>query len=135
MSEDANMDLDARLAELEVELKAFKCRPSTLISDMVLIALTRDLVETGIAIHHILRSDLPHKAYANARLAFETAQNILVLSTHEDYDNAGPLAWVYFEGKDAAWRSEIARRKTGGKGPTEEEWLDARVDEMARIWD
>ena len=36
---DYDMDLALRLAELDTEVRAFKCRPQTLISDMVLVAL------------------------------------------------------------------------------------------------
>jgi hypothetical protein len=130
------MDLANRLDELKAELKAFTCRPSTLISDLVLVALGRDLFETGLAIQQATNSDLPHKAYSNARLAFETAQNILVLATHEDYQAAGAVAWVYFESKDAGWRSEVERNRSASNvGPTEDEWLDRRVEQMARMWD
>lgn len=130
------MDLVHRLDELKAELEAFACRPSTLISDLVLVALGRDLLETGFAIHQTVGSGLPHKAYSNARLAFETAQNILVLATHENYEVAGAVAWVYFESKDAGWRSEAERGKLdNNEGPTEEEWLGIRVEQMARVCD
>jgi hypothetical protein len=41
------------------------------------------------------KSGLPHKGFANARLAFEGAQQALVLATHEDYVTAGARAWVF----------------------------------------
>ena len=81
-------------------------------------------------------SALPHKAYSNARLAFEGAQHALVLSTHEDYVGAGALAWVYFESNDASWRAKFERQKNAHpSNPTADQWLDTRVDEMASIWD
>ena len=54
---------------------------------------------------------------------------------HEQYESAGALAWVYFEAKDANWRAEVERKKARhGGGPTAEQWLEARVDQMARFW-
>ena len=91
------IDLRGRIEELASALSAFVCRPSSLIADLVLVALTTDLVETGLAVHETSGSALPHKGYSNARLAFETAQNLLVLATHENYELAGAIAWVYFE--------------------------------------
>jgi len=129
------MELTRQLELLDSELKTFLCRPGSLVADLVLVALATDLFETGLAVREASQTDLPHKAYPNARLAFETAQNLLVLATHETYELAGAIAWVYFESKDAPWRSEIERAKSGnGAGPTDEQWLGTRVDQMARIW-
>lgn len=129
------MDLDGRLDELESQLQSFACRTSSIIADLVLIALATDLLETGRAVATSCRSELPHKAYANARLVFETAQNLLVLTTHENYSFAGALAWVYFESKDAPWRSAVARGKSDADEPTEEQWLSARVQQMVLACD
>jgi hypothetical protein len=129
------MELTRQLEQLDSELRTFACRPSSLVADLVLVALATDLLETGLAVREASRTELPHKAYPNARLAFETAQNLLVLATHEHYELAGAVAWVYFESKDAPWRSEIERAKSGnGVGPTDEQWLDTRVDQMVRVW-
>jgi hypothetical protein len=113
----------------------FQVRPRSLVADLVLWGLATDLLETGLAVEHTARSALPHKAYANARLAFETAQNLLVLATHEEYEIAGAIAWVYFEWKDASWRAAAERKKApDGLGPTEDQWLERRVDQVANVW-
>jgi hypothetical protein len=88
-----------------------------------------------MAVLDTAHSPLPHKAYSNARLAFEGAQNLLVLATHENYEAAGAQAWVYFESKDARWRVAFGRQKNVlTPGLTEDQWLDQRVADMARVW-
>ncbi len=128
-----SMDLLAHLDKLRAELESFSCRPRTLVPDLVLVALATDLLETGIAVLETAGSRLPHKAFANARLAFETAQNILVLATHEDYALAGCIAWVYFESKDASWRAALEQRQSG-TSMTPDAWLDRQVREMGTTW-
>jgi hypothetical protein len=130
------MGLSERLAELNAELEIFSCRPKTLVPDLVLLALATDVFESGKAVCHTAESDQPHKAYSNARLAFEGAQQVLVLATHEDYETAGASAWVYFESKDAGWRSILERRRDPHSiEAVEEKWLDERVAQMSRVWE
>jgi hypothetical protein len=80
-----------------------------------MLGLAADVLETAEAVHHTAETGLPHKAFSNARLAFEAAQNLLVLATHEDYQHAGTRAWVYFEHKTASWRATAARKREGGE--------------------
>jgi len=130
------MNLATSIDELKRELADFDCRPATLVPDLVMIALATDVLESAIAAQHTVQSPLPHKAYANARLAFDGAQQLLVLSTHEEYEHAGALAWVYFESKDADWRTEFERQRVkGAETLSDEEWLDRRVKQMAAVWD
>jgi hypothetical protein len=125
------MQLTRLIDDLNSELRAFSCRPPTLVADFVLAALATDLLETGQAVQETSSSSLPHKAYPNARLAFETAQNLVVLAAHEKYQFAGAVAWVYFESKDARWRSEMDR--SAGTVTTADQWLEMRVSQMASI--
>jgi len=74
------MGLAEKLDELGAELNAFAFQPRTLVSDLVLFALATDVFESVKAVHHTSESTLPHKAYSNARLAFEGAQQALVLA-------------------------------------------------------
>ena len=74
------MGLAEKLDELGAELNAFAFQPRTLVSDLVLFALATDVFESAKAVRHTSESTLPHKAYSNARLAFEGAQQALVLA-------------------------------------------------------
>lgn len=129
------MELSKRLVELDSELRCFECRPKTLVPDIVLLGLATDVFESALAVQDTACSPLPHKAYSNAQLAFEGAQNLLVLATHEEYEAAGARAWVYFELKDAGWRVAFGRQKDVlAPGLTENHWLDQRVADMAGVW-
>src|SRR5260370_39971631 len=128
------MELTKRLEELESELRAFSCRPRTLVGDLVLFGLGADVLETATSVLHTAASALPHKAFSNARLAFEAAQILVVLATHETYELAGPQAWVYFELKSAAWQAS-AQRYRAQPDSSEEQILQRRVEQMAKIWD
>jgi hypothetical protein len=130
------MELGQSLKELQIEIDLFVCRPATLVLDLVLMALAIDVLESADAAYYTTQSKLPHKAYSNARLAFEGSQQALVLATHENYPGAGARASVYFESKDAFWRAALERKK-GLRAPnfTEDQWLEESVDRMSRIWD
>jgi len=131
----STMELADRLEELGAEIELFVCRPPTLLGDLVLFGLATDVLETAEAVLNTAVSGLPHKAYANARLAFEGAQNLLALSTHEDYPAAGARAWVYFESKSAKWRASRRAQHHQADTGSAEKWLDQRVGQMAGIWD
>ncbi len=129
------MELPDRLEELKSELRTFICRPRTLAGDFVLFGLGTDVLETATAVLHTAASALPHKAYSNARLAFEGAQNLVVLATHETYEIAGSQAWLYFEMKSAAWRASAQRQRNTQPAMNDEQLLQRRVEHMATIWD
>jgi hypothetical protein len=129
------MQLTNRLEELESELRAFSCRPETLAGDLVLFGLGADVLETATSVLHTAASALPHKAFSNARLAFEGAQILVVLAAHETYELAGPQAWVYFEMKSAAWRASAQRMRNASSATNQKEILELRVESMATVWD
>lgn len=129
------MELAKAIEDLESELALFSGKPRTLVPDLVLFALATDVLESGRAVLHAVNSSLPHKAYSNARLAFDGAQQVLVLATHENYESSGTLAWVYFELKDAAWRAQQQRKDQRLPDVTADQWLDEQVAQMSRIWD
>jgi hypothetical protein len=129
------MELHRRLEELESELRAFSCRPRTLAGDLVLFGLGVDVMETATSVLHTAASALPHKAYSNARLAFEGAQILVVLATHETYEIAGSRAWVYFEMKSAAWRASAQRPRSSQPVTSDHRILERRVEQMAKVWD
>lgn len=122
-----------QLAAFEGELAVFRCRPATLVADVVLMGFGRDLAETAHSIEALAAGPHPHKAYPNARLAFELAQNMVVLATHEDYRSAGARAWVYFEHRDANWKSAMTGRSGAPQPLTPDQWLGNRVNELARV--
>jgi hypothetical protein len=129
------MEFAKILKDLEVELGRFHCRPRTLVPDLVLLGLATDVFESAMAVYGTSQSALPHKAYSNARLAFEGAQNLVVLATHEDYERSGARAWVYFELKDASWRATNERKKNILASPlTPDQWFDERIAQMVAIW-
>lgn len=129
------MDLKTAIAELDSELQTFTCRPRTLVPDLVLYGLALDVLESAGAVAYLEASSLPHRAYPNARVAFEGAQSALVLATHEDYERVGARAWVYFEWKDRAWRSKL-EQMTIPEDPAaaEKDWLAQDVAKMAACW-
>ncbi len=121
------------LEELSRELERFQYAAESLLPDLVLRGITSDVYESSVAVGHLLTSPMPHKAYSNARLAFEGAQNALVLATHERYDWAGALAWVFFDWKDRNWRVQLENK---GNSATQngDEWLDRRITYLANVW-
>src|SRR4051812_7189331 len=127
------MALPEQIRELNDELDRFEWRIETLPGDLVVLGLATDVLETAAAVQEASESRLPHKAYANSRLAFEAAQNVLVLATHEDYQEAGIKAWVYFELKTATWRAKAARRHNAD-GTDERQLLERRVAQMTEAW-
>jgi hypothetical protein len=129
------MSLVHAVEELEKEIDLFRCRPVSLPGDIVLVGLARDVYDTTIAVAHTLTTNLPHKAYANARLVFEAAQSALVLATHEDFSRAGALAWTYYENLTAL--SKATARQSGGPTTEAKQFaiLDQRVSELASGWE
>jgi hypothetical protein len=129
------VELHHRLEELESELRAFSCRPRTLAGDLVLFGLGTDVMETAASVLHTAASALPHKAYSNARLAFEGAQILAALATHEKYEIVGSHAWVYFEMKSAAWRASAQHQRDAQSATDDHRILQSRVEQMAKVWD
>lgn len=127
------MALAEQIRELNEEIDRFQWRVGTLPADLVLLGLATDVIETAAAVQQVSQSRMPHKAYANGRLAFEGAQNLLVLATHENYAEAGTRAWVYFELKTASWRAEAARHRNV-EGVDERQLLERRVAQMTEAW-
>lgn len=65
------------------------------VPDLVLLGYLREAEENASAVLALAESDVPHRAFPNARAVFEAAQLALVLTTHPDYRYAGALAWVH----------------------------------------
>jgi hypothetical protein len=129
------MSFSRAVEGLEKEIDMFQCRPSSLPGDIVLLGLARDVYDTVIAVAHTLTTELPHKAYANARLVFEAAQSALVLATHEDFVRAGALAWTYYENVTAL--SQAMARQSGSSTLEDAQLaiLDRRVNDFASGWE
>ena len=127
------MSFSREIDDLEKEIDAFRCRPATLPGDIVLVGLARDVYDTTIAVAHTLLTDMPHKAYANARLLFEAAQSALVLATHEDFVRAGALAWTYYENLTALSKAH----QSDAVAPEAKQLatLERRVSDFASGWD
>ncbi len=128
------MPLTEQIRELNTELGLFEWRRRTLPADLVLMGLATDVLETGAAIQETAESALPHKAFANARLAFEAGQQMLVLATHDNYEGAGTDAWVYFELKAAAWHADAVRLRDPATPVSTRQLLKARVAQMREAW-
>lgn len=128
------MSLTEQIRELNTELGLFEWRRRTLPADLVLMGLATDVLETGAAIQETAESAAPHKAFANARLAFEAAQQMLVLATHDNYEGAGTDAWVYFELKAAAWQAAAVRLRDTATPVSTRQLLKAQVEQMREVW-
>lgn len=130
------MNFDTHLRRLDDALSKFSCAPATLASDLVLLGLAADVADSARAASFIADSPLPHKAYPLARLAFDGAQNALVLATHEDYAIAGARAWAYFEWKNTPFRTRsTVQDDPESLTPVEAQWFRKETGKLATIWD
>lgn len=130
------MTLTKAIEELNKAQSDFKYRPETMVADIVLMGLTMEVYESAKVVEILANSDFPHRAFANARNAFEAAQQAMVLAAQEDYALAGARAWVYFYKKDSEW---LANARPEGSGVTNKEdaqkWYERHISQMAKTWD
>lgn len=91
------MDLAEELADLESLLGSFEFRREWLLADLVLLGLCVEAAESAAALGHLLETPLPHRGLPLVRTAFESAQQALVLATHENYAEVGARAWVHYQ--------------------------------------
>lgn len=105
-----------------------------LIPDIVLQGFLNDLHENAEAAAEIAKGPRPHRAFPNARSAFETMQLSLLLVTSNDYDRDGARAWVYYLKKDREF-TNLHDDAELVMGFSPDERFNAAVAEMAETWD
>ena len=88
------------LSELDTALATFRLEPRTIVADLVLLGLALEVQAQSRAALTLAKARQPQCAMSNARVAFEAAQQAVVLAAHPDYALVGTRAWVYFARKD-----------------------------------
>lgn len=136
LAESAEMSAVRHLiGELEKGIKAFPYVPATLVADMALVGFAIDVVESAEAAVYLSRTNLPRRAFPNIRAAFESAQQVVLLATDNDYEFAGARAWVHYLQCDAAWLAEACPESSGVTNRDDADaWYEHRTDEIANVW-
>ena len=125
----------AYLEELRGAIWAFPYAPSTLVPDITLVGFGVDVLESAAAAMELAETDLPHRGFPNARAAFESAQQVLLLSTDENYELAGARAWVHYVRRDANLLADACTESSGIKSDADaDRWYRHKVHKMAAIW-
>ena len=129
------MDLEKAIKELQIAQANLKYLPDTLVADIVLMGLTSEVIENALVVDLLAQTPIPHRAFSNARTAFEAAQQATVLATNEDYSLAGARAWIYFRRKDRDWLKLAKPDDSGITTPDDaEKWFQKQITKMADIW-
>lgn len=105
-----------------------------LVADLALIGLMIEVEENAGAVRILLGSEVPDRAFPNGRAVFEAAQQALLLTTHQDYDYAGALAWVYHLRKQHALEDDF-ETVMGSPPSTPLRKLRLALDEIAACWE
>lgn len=86
-------ELSESIPALDVARSSYRIRLRHLLPDTVLYALVLDVAEHARAVQILVGSDVPRAAMVNARAAFESALDALLLvSDHSLYDERGMYA-------------------------------------------
>jgi hypothetical protein len=114
----------------------FRPAPGHLVPDIVLLGLVRDVEENVQAAELLASSTLPHRAFPNARTAYEASQRAVLLVTAPDYDLEGAKAWVYSLKHDRDYlRKPRMSLPRGGPVVDPDTWFEGSLDEMAAAWE
>jgi hypothetical protein len=123
---------------LEALQLGFRASGNHLIPDMVLMGFVSEVVESAHAVIALLAANLGHRAFPNARTAFEAMQQLLLLVTDADYDLAGAKAWIFFSRRDFALldsHGDSADLPTDPEEYPDKKGLDLALAEITKIWD
>jgi hypothetical protein len=108
--------------------------PAHLVPDIVLDGFLNELHENAEVAAEIAMGRRPHRAFPNARSAFEAMQLALLLVTSDDYDQAGARAWIYYLKKDREF-SNLHSDAESVLGLSPQGRFNAAVEEIASTWD
>src|SRR5688500_12158683 len=100
------MDLPEVRARYEDLRAAFEPTSEHFVPDIVLLGFLNEIEENVRAVEILADSVVPHRAFPNARAAFEGAQRALLLTTADDYDLAGGKAWLYYLRRDKEYMAQ-----------------------------
>lgn len=90
------------------DLQGYRARVEHYIADLALFSLALDVLEHALAVDQIRLSNVPRAAYANARAAMESAQDMLVMVTGgAEYDLNG----CYARAAEALEVEQLSRRQ------------------------
>lgn len=128
--------LATALAEFRAAKAKFTPTRAHLVPDLALLGLLCDVEENAEAVLALGATPVPHRAYPNARAAFEASQQALLLATEPDYDLSGARAWAFFLRNDR----EFVRGPRDGQTSTvmgldPDSWFKAATEEMAETWE
>jgi hypothetical protein len=134
LEEAIQLTLDRAKEKLATARGVITVTPRFLLADMALFGLL-DEVEDSIAVaEHLLDTDFAHRAAPHARIAYEAAQQALILATEEDYASAGARVIIYFRRKDR----DLMRRADGGVPESIEKadaWYQDRLLNLCKLWE
>lgn len=126
--------LEHSFREFEAARAQFQPMGAHLVPDIALLGFLVEISENAEAVQLLAESNLPHRAFPNARAAVEAAQNALVLATEADYDLGGARAWVFFKGKDRNYR-QMPRAHVFERPEDADAWFEKALEEMSAIWE
>ena len=119
----------------QVVRSRFAAAASHLVPDIVLLGFLNEIEENVSAVELIAASGIPHRAFPNARTAFEAGQQALLLVTAPDYDAAGATAWAYHLIRDRKYMAAPRSGQTTDRANVEpEEWFESALTEMEQTW-
>ncbi|MDP9206468.1 MAG: hypothetical protein M3P12_13610 [Gemmatimonadota bacterium] len=128
--------LEDSLAKLRSERAEFRLESRHAIPDLVLLNYINEVEENAFAVIEFKNTQSIHRAWPNARAAFESAQLALLLTTDPQYDLAGARAWIYHLRKDRTFAEadeESFNSESGGF--SSDAWYQGAVKEMEALWD
>lgn len=101
-------DLPSALARLNAQVGTLRVRKRHFLPDTFLLNMYLDVLEHCAAVETLTRSDAPHAAFANARVALEAAVEMMYLTADENaYDECGALGRAY----ELVAMDRLARRR------------------------
>lgn len=121
------MELADELSDLKALLSAFEFRGDWFLADLVLLGYCVEAEESAEAMELLLSTPQPHRALPLVRTAFESAQQGLVLATHENYGGIGARAWVHYQRR-------VARVIGEGIPARVSAIFDDRLGSMSKAW-
>lgn len=129
--------LDTKIAALRDEMAGYTASPEHFIADAALYGMAIDVLEHALAVQLLKGSEVPRTAFANARAAFESGQDILYLtSAVEQYDRFGCLALVHELREVKRLQVRFNRASEGlGLALGDVQRVDKLVEQDASEWD
>jgi hypothetical protein len=128
------LTLDRAKKELAIARGVITVTPRFLLADMALFGLLDEVEDSSAVAEYLLDTDFAHRAAPHARIAYEAAQQALILATEADYSSAGARVVIYFRKKDR----NLMRRVNGGVPESimkADAWYEDRLLSLRKLWE